>query len=128
MQKLEKNWLEWCVFAISSVLLLATIGYLTYEAASSTNRPPEVAVQLGPAQEHGGEFAVPVIVTNRGDQAAETVLVEVVLTKRDGESERAELQIQLLPGGATREGSVNFHSDPRSGADIAARAVGFERP
>jgi uncharacterized protein (TIGR02588 family) len=128
MKSLEKNWLEWCVFAAGSLLVLAIVGYLAFAAATSTNRPAELEVRLGSAETRGGEFAVPVTVVNRGDEAAETVLIEVQLKKRDGGTERAALQIQLLPGGATREGTVIFRSDPRSAADIAARAVGFERP
>ena len=128
MKHLEKNWLEWCVFGAGSVLVLATVGYLAYAAATSTDLPPTLDVRLGSAERRGGEFAVPVTVFNRGDQAAETVLIEVQLKKRDGGTERAELHIQLLPGGAMREGFVNFQSDPSSAASIAARAISFERP
>ena len=30
MKKIEKNWVEWSVFALSAVLILAVIGYLAY--------------------------------------------------------------------------------------------------
>jgi uncharacterized protein (TIGR02588 family) len=128
MKSFEKNWLEWCVFAAGSVLVLAMIGYLAYAAATSTDRPALLEVRLGPAEPRGGEFAVPVTVINRGDQAAEIVLIEVQLKKHDGGTERAELQIQLLPGGATGHGFVNLQTDPSSAAGISARAVSFESP
>lgn len=126
MKKLEKNWLEWCVFTVGGVLVLATIGYLTYEVVTATDRPPILEVQLGAAEPRGDEFAARVTVFNRGDEAAEAVLVEVQLKDREGVAERAELEIQMVPGGATREGFVIFQSDPTSAAAIEARAVSFE--
>jgi uncharacterized protein (TIGR02588 family) len=128
MKKLEKNWLEWCVFGVGSVLVLATIGYLLFEAMTSDGTPPVLEVRLGTAERRGDEFAVPVMVINSGDRPAEMVQVEVRLATRDGVTERAELQIQLLPGGATRNGYVNFQNDPRKAAEISGRAVGFETP
>jgi uncharacterized protein (TIGR02588 family) len=71
---------------------------------------------------------VPVTVINGGDEPAEMVQVEVQLTNRDGGTERAELEIQVIPGGATRKGFVNFRTDPSSAAEISGRAIGFESP
>jgi hypothetical protein len=48
--------------------------------------------------------------------------------KRDGGEERAELEIQLLPGKATRRRWVIFQGDPAQAAKITARPVGFQQP
>jgi hypothetical protein len=48
--------------------------------------------------------------------------------KRDGGEERAELEIQLLPGKATRRGWVIFQGDPAEAAKMTAHPVGFQRP
>jgi uncharacterized protein (TIGR02588 family) len=124
--KLEKNWLEWCVFGAGSVIVLSAIAYLTYKAASVTDRPPLLEVKIGAAKEQNGLFATPVTVINHGLEAAEAALIEVELTKTDGGSERAELQIQVLPGEATREAYVNFRTNPGSAASVTGRAVSFE--
>jgi uncharacterized protein (TIGR02588 family) len=129
MAKLEKNWLEWCVFGMSSVLVLAIVGYLVYSVATSTNSPPMIEVRLGAAEPREGEFAVPVTVFNHGEQAAETVLIEVRASKLgDNRGGRAQVQIQLLPGSGTRKGWVTFEGTVEEAGEITARAVGFENP
>ena len=72
-------------------------------------------------------FIVPVSVTNHGDRTAEGVQIEVVLQSSDKEQESAEFEIAFLPRGATREGWVNFETDPRT-AHMKARALGYEKP
>lgn len=128
MKHVEKNWFEWCVFGMGSVLVLATIAYLSYAAATSDGQPAKVSVELGPAERRGEEFAVPVHVVNRGDEAAKAVQIEVRLSTADGGEERSHLEIQLLPSRATRHGWAVFSSDPADAAAMVGRAVGFEKP
>jgi uncharacterized protein (TIGR02588 family) len=128
MKHFEKNWLEWCVFGAGSLLVLATVSYLVFQTVSSNGRPATVEVRLGPAEKRRDDFAVPVTVLNRGDAAAETVLIEVQLSLHEGGDERAELQIQLLPGGATREGWVMFSRHPAQERGLTARVISYETP
>jgi uncharacterized protein (TIGR02588 family) len=125
-KKLEKNWFEWCVFSVGSALLLATLCYLAYQVVTFADRPPLLEVRHGEAEQRGDVYAMPVTVTNRGDHPAEMVRVEVQLKDRDGGGERAELLIQLLPGGAARRGFVSFKTDPNLAQEISGRAVSFE--
>ena len=128
MSKLEKNWLEWIIFAVGLVLVIGTLGYLLYDATTISQAPPNIEVQLGETQPQGQSFLVPVIATNKGQQTAETVQIEVVLEKDGKEAESAELEIQFLPRGAKRSGWVTFETDPSTVEKIKTRAVGFEKP
>lgn len=128
MSKLEKNWLEWVIFAVGLVLVVSTLGYLIYDATATSEAPPNIEVKLGEIQPQGQNFLVPVIAENKGKQTAETVQIEVVLEKEGKEEESAELQIQFLPRGAKRSGWVTFETDPRTVEKIKTRAVGFEKP
>ena len=96
MKKPQKNWLEWTVFAISAVLILAVVGFLAYESATIGKKPPDIHLHIGQVEPRQGYFAVPLEVTNTGDQTAEGVHLEVVLKTSEGE-ERADLEIQFLP-------------------------------
>jgi uncharacterized protein (TIGR02588 family) len=127
-QSLGKNWLEWCVFGLGSVLVLSTIGYLVYEASVATDTPTNLEVQLGKAEPRGERFALPVVVANRGDGPAETIRVAVDLTTADGSEERAVLELQLLPGGGTRRGWVMLENDPAQAAELTGRAMSYEEP
>ena len=127
MNNLQKNWLEWSVFAVGLVLVLGTIGYLIYDAVTLGTTPPSLEVKLGKPQQRQTQFLVPVSVTNHGDETAEGVLVEVALESGGKETERAEFEIAFLPRQSTREGWVTFDKDPRA-ARLKARVLGYEKP
>ena len=126
--KLEKNWLEWVVFAASLVLVLSTLGYLVYDGATLGNAPPNIQFQLGKPQPQLNHFIVPVSLTNQGDETAVGVQVEVVLESGGQEQESAQFEIAFLPRHSTREGWVTFETDPRTVDEMKARVLGFEKP
>lgn len=128
MKKLEKNWLEWIVFVISLILVLFTLGYIVYDGATLGETPPNIELQLGQPQPQSDRFIVPVTATNRGDETAETVQIEVTLNSDGREEETAEFEIAFLPRHSTRRGWVTFQTDPRTVEQIEARVLGFEKP
>ena len=128
MKKLEKNWLEWIVFVISLILVLFTLGYIVYDGATLGETPPNIELQLGQPQPQSDRFIVPVTATNRGDETAETVQIEVTLNSDGREEETAEFEIAFLPRHSTRRGWVTFQTDPRTIEQIEARVLGFEKP
>ena len=128
MKKLEKNWLEWIVFAASLVLVLSTLGYLVYDVATIGEVPPNIEVQLGQPQQQSNRFLVPLSVTNSGGETAEGVHIEVTLESGGKEQESADFEIAFLPRNSTREGWVTFKTDPRTVEQMQARVLGFEKP
>ena len=128
MKKLEKNWLEWLVFAASLILVLSTLGYLVYDGATFGEAPPSIEFQLGQPQQRSNRFVVPVSVTNRGDETAQGVHIEVTLESGGKEQENADFEIAFLPRHSTRKGWVTFKTDPRSVEQMQARVLGFEKP
>jgi uncharacterized protein (TIGR02588 family) len=110
---LEKNTLEWTVFGIGLILVMATLGYLLREASTTNASPPDLVVHLGTPQRVTEGFQVPVTVVNRGDRAAEGVSVIVTLAAK--EREEVVLNIAFLPHQSRREGWVTFRGDPRDG-------------
>ena len=126
--KVEKNRLEWVVFGVGLALVACVVGYLVYDGASMGDAPPDIEVKLGAPERRGAGFVVPVAATNRGDQTAEGVQIEVVLeTAAGGEPERGELAIAFLPRRATRNGWVSFSTDPAAGR-LKPRVLGYEKP
>ena len=125
----SKNWLEWTVFAVGCVLVLGVIGALGYQIfVAGERQPPAIEIDLGRTEKRTGHYAMFVTATNRGDKTAELVRIEVTLKKDNGESERAEFQIQFLPRGASRDGWVTFATDPATATEITARPVGYAEP
>ena len=124
----SKNWLEWSVFAASCVLVLSVIGALGYQIFAGGDEPPAIGIELGRTVKRGNHYALFVTAVNRGERTAELVQIEVTLEKDSGESERAELQIQFLPKGASRDGWVTFKTDPATAMKVTARAHGYAEP
>jgi len=127
MKKIQKNWLEWVVFAVGLILVASTLGYLIYTGASMGHDPPRLEVRLGIPEQRQLNFIVPVAVVNHGDETAEGVRIEVVLERGGEEKARGELDVAFLPRHATREGWVTFEQDPRT-AQLKARVLGYQKP
>lgn len=120
--KEEKSWLEWIVFGLSAVLIVAVVGYLVRDGMRDADRPPDIRVTLGRAQESAHGFIVPVSVTNLGDQTAQAVELEVRC--RDGGGEQtAALTYDFIASGEVRKGWVGFLGGPSD--ELVARVVGY---
>jgi len=128
MSKLQKNWVEWTVFAVGLVLVASALSYLVYDGATMGSEPPSLEVRLGTPEQRPYNFIVPVTVTNHGDETAEGITIEVSMENAGGqEPVRGELTIAFLPRRATREGFVTFDRDPRA-VQLKARVLGYEKP
>ena len=125
-QKLEKNALEWAVFALSGLLVLGVVAYLAYVAATLGSSPPEVVIKIGESRPEGEYFHVPVTVHNNGDKTAEGVHIEVEL-QQAGETETAQFEVPFLPRHSDRKGAVLFKLDPQKGK-LKARVLGYQMP
>jgi len=128
MKKIEKNWLEWIVFAMSVVLVSCTLAYLAYDGTTIGDAPPSIEIRVGAPTQGQHNYIVPVYIINHGDQTAEGVQIEVVLEHEGTEMERSEFAVAFLPRHATREGWVAFQTDPRAAEKINARVLGYEKP
>jgi uncharacterized protein (TIGR02588 family) len=122
-----KNRLEWTVFAIGLVLVLATLGFLVRESIVDAGGPPEVVARLGEARPSASGYLIPVEVANIGQSTAEDVLVPIFLELPGGKREEAELNIAFLPRDSKRDGWVSFRGDPRRGK-LSLGAIAFEVP
>ncbi len=125
---MNKNWLEWSVFAVSGVVLIFIFGFLAYNAVTSEGDPPAVEVQLGTPVAQGDSFLIPVTFKNRGGQSIEDVQIDVTLIRDGIEVESASITVPFLPRQSTREGWVHFSSDPAQADDIQTQIVSYLVP
>jgi uncharacterized protein (TIGR02588 family) len=126
MTRLDKNVLEWTVFGVALVLVLATFGYLVRESLSTRDGPPDVVVTLGEPRTASGGHMVEVTAENRGGATAEEVQIAVRLESGGGEEE-AVLLLPYLPRESRRSGWVTFRGDPRTGL-LRVAGVAFQAP
>jgi uncharacterized protein (TIGR02588 family) len=127
MSRLEKNALEWAVFAVGLLVVLGTVGLLVHDMVRGEDSPPDLSVELGQPRRRAGGWAVPVTIHNEGGETAEGARVEVLLELPGGRSERAEFDAAFVPSRSQREGWVVFRHPPASGR-LTARVAGYEKP
>ncbi|MEO8216351.1 MAG: hypothetical protein ABI718_04645 [Acidobacteriota bacterium] len=125
--KPKKNVLEWSVFAVSLVLIVAVVAVLVREALMTSDSAPDLRIETGVAASTSSGFRVPVLVTNASAKTAEQVMINVSLRCGDAVVERAEFTLDFVPGKSKRDGWVVFRHDPR-GCTAEALAQGFEGP
>jgi uncharacterized protein (TIGR02588 family) len=128
--KLQKNALEWSVFAVSLLLVGATLFYLGREALTAQESPPHIALKLGQPRALQNAtppgFIVSVEATNKGWQTAEGVQIEVEM-QRGEEKQTANFEVAFLPRHSSREGWVAFKGQPEN-VKLSARVLGYEIP
>jgi len=117
---LQKNALEWTVFAVSLVLVGLVVVLLAREALEDADVPPRLVVTLGVPEPGLAGVRVPVTLRNDGHQTVSAVLVEVT----DGQ-QTAEVGFGYVPRHSTRTGGALFATPP---GRVTARVVAYEAP
>jgi uncharacterized protein (TIGR02588 family) len=128
----RKNWLEWTVFTAGLLLLLATTGYLGYQALVYGHRPAALKVTLGepwtPDPDDPSRVVVPVTVRNEGGHTAADVTVEISLVRGGDEPiERRELTFAFVPHMSSRAGALTFEHRPDRN-ELRAQVLGYLEP
>jgi uncharacterized protein (TIGR02588 family) len=127
MKKPKKNAVEWTVFAASLAVIAVTVVLLLRGSFHSAQLPPDLHITAGTPVRSSGGYAIPITVSNRGDDTAEQARIEVALMTDAREAEKAELTIAFVPGRSRREGWVIFQRDPGC-CTLSLRTVSFELP
>ncbi len=120
-QRNQRSLPELVTYAVSLIVLVIMIGGLSALWLSGSNEPPSFGVQskLGDIEQRGEAYYLPIAVTNHGDQSAQEVAVDVTFGK-----ETRSITLALIPGGATRSGTVVFTDDPTAG-EVTTEVVSF---
>jgi uncharacterized protein (TIGR02588 family) len=124
----DKNLLEWIVFGVSLLLIMAILGYLGYQAYIYEPSPPDIEVKYRPDPSENAPHRYHISIVNTGSETAEEVVVELALQKDGEELETAELQIPFAPKESKREGWVTFKTDPASADSVVARVMSYKKP
>ena len=122
-----RNWVEWAIVALSAGAVAAIVGFLVLDAATDSGRPPAPVLRLHPEQAYevpNGGWMLPATAANKGDRAAQTLLLVASATV-DGEAEQAEVSVDYLAGGSEVEVTFGFSAEPEG--EIDGRVSGFVR-
>lgn len=124
---MRSNWLEWTLLGLSVAAIAAVAGFLVVDGINTDVTPPDpvVEVHMDRARTAAMGWIVPLTVTNRGQQAAEAVVIEGIAVIA-GEEEVRQLEIDFLPTDTEVEVEVAFSAPPEGG--VLVRLVGYRLP
>lgn len=123
---MKKNRLEWTVFGVSLLLILAITGVLLRQQFTGGSDPASLVTTAGDTITTPGGYAIAIDVRNEGDRTAEDVRLEVTLTS-NGTVETGGAVIRYVPYRSSRRAWVAFTRDPREG-DLRIRVRGYLEP
>ena len=121
-----KNALEWSVFGISGVLVIATLSLLVLAVFQTEEGPAKLVIKTGPPTVENGWVKIQVTVTNEGQRVAANVEVQVCVGEGDDRRE-AGFSIDFVPRGGEANGSVSFKG-PTLPGDPQCEVLGYEEP
>jgi uncharacterized protein (TIGR02588 family) len=118
---------EWVAAAVSTLLVLAVVGYLLYDAVARPRTPPAVTVHAEGVLRAGGLWLVEFRARNHGHTTAAVVKVEGELREGERTVESSEAVLDYVPGESVRRGGLFFRADPRA-YRLELRALGYQEP
>ena len=127
MEQVRSHWIEWATGLIATVMILAMIGWLLFEAATTRDRPPELSAKVLDIAPLPSGWRVMIEVRNDGDQAAAAVDVKATLTEGDTTVEEAQTTFDYVAAGSTSRGGLIFKQDP-SAFGLEVVPTGFTEP
>ncbi len=127
-RKNEKNKLEWSVFALSLLFVLAIVSYLVYETVTHQPSPPDIEITYEKDSLAPHQHSYHVHVSNIGGRTAEDVKIMAQLLKKDKTFETSEFELSYLPKRSHKEGWVSFSSNIEAGDSVKIRVVSYKTP
>ena len=123
----DAHWVEWATGLLCTLLVVAMIGWIGYEAATTSGGTPDLLVRITGQQEVSGGHQVSFVIENQGTRTAAGVPVTGTLMDGDVAIETREVTFDYVPDKSSATGSLLFKEDP-SAHTFDLRASGYTDP
>lgn len=118
---------EWVVAALGLLVVLCTLGLLTYEVIAGDTSVPDPLIRVTGVHKVRGGYLAQVEAFNRGGDTAAGLTVGGTLKQNGRDIETSEVTLDYLPGQSLREAGLFFSEDPRR-YRLELRALGYQEP
>lgn len=129
-EKQKKNetspW-EWVLAGISTLLVLAVIGFMGYQALVQPDTSPNISIQQDEIRPVASGYLVQFRARNTGHTTAQSLTVEGELRSDTGKIETSQATLDYVPASATRKGGLFFRNDPTR-YHLELRPKGYDVP
>lgn len=119
--------LEWLLAIVGLILVVSSVGFLLYQAATGDETPPDVTVEVEVVTPAGHGYLVQFRAVNQGETTAKGLIIEGQLAEAGQEVEKSETTLDYIPARSEREGGLFFTENPDQ-FEIQLRALGYEQP
>lgn len=119
--------LEWLAAAVGLILVVGTIGFMTYQALTAKDTPPSFKIGIERIDQVNAGFVVIFKVINEGEQTAAGVEIEGELRRGAESVETSSVTIDYAPSQSELKGGLFFRNDPRE-FQFEIRAKGYSEP
>jgi uncharacterized protein (TIGR02588 family) len=123
-RNLPRSTAEWVSLCVALLILAVVTGTVVRLGLQPKEKPARFMIEIGSVRIEGGQFYVPVKVTNEGDQtAAQVRLVGTLMF--EGREEAAETTFDYIPSQSNEYGVLIFSRDP---ARATIRVASYQVP
>lgn len=119
--------LEWIVAAFSSVIVLALIGFILYEAITKTGTEPDIRFEFAKAVPMTEGHAIEFLVHNDGHVTVADVQIEGTAELGGGETETSTVTLNYLPADSDTEIGLGFSREVNP-EQVTLRVLGYTYP
>ncbi len=123
----DAHWIEWATGLLCTLLVVAMIGWIGYEAATTSGGTPDLIVRITAQREVSGGHQVSFVVENRGTRTAAGVPVTGTLMDGSAVIETREVTFDYVPDKSSATGSLLFKENPAAHT-LDLRASGYTDP
>jgi uncharacterized protein (TIGR02588 family) len=118
---------EWAAALLGLVLVLGSIGFLTYQVVAGDDSPPDVLIRADAILPVKSGYLVQIRAVNQGGSTAAELRIEGTLQGENGGVETSETVIDYVPAHSHRKAGLFFTQDPRQ-FTLQLRAKGYAEP
>lgn len=117
------SFFEWTVAAVGLILVLFTLGFVTYEAFYSKDTPPNLVVKSTSTKKLTEGYLIEFTVKNTGERTAANVIIEGKLSN----GETKTITMDYVAAKSEQSGGLFFKADPRAN-NLEINTIGYVNP
>ncbi|WP_117193348.1 TIGR02588 family protein [Rhizobium terrae] len=123
----EPHWIEWVTGVVSSVLVIAIVAWVAYEAITEEKTPPDLGISMTKRSPVEGGYRIEFDIANKATTTAAAVTVRGEILEGGAVVEDADVTFDYVPAQSKSSGAILFSQDPGN-RQVRIRAVGYTDP
>ncbi|MGI8668718.1 MAG: hypothetical protein ACR2J3_02595 [Aridibacter sp.] len=117
------SFFEWTVAAVGLILVMFSIGFVSYEAIYSKDTPPNLAVKNTSTKKLTDGYLVEFTVKNTGERTAANVIIEGKLSN----GETKTITMDYVAAKSEQKGGLFFKENPQAN-NLEINTIGYVNP